>query len=163
MDVDAAQSGTEDDLFGEDLAEGRNDNQIGREIPESGEKGRVPHLFRLEDRQAEIIGQELDRRGRRRPSAPLGAVRLRDDADDGIAVFDETCQGRDGESGCPHEKYARFGHGSNLLHEIDRIHIHLDLQAVTSGSLHEFLREEMERTALLSPKEELPAVPSPDP
>ena len=50
---------TEDDLFGEDLAEGRDDDEIGREIPESGEKGRVPHLFRLEDRQAEIIGQEL--------------------------------------------------------------------------------------------------------
>ena len=100
------------------MAEGCNDNQIGREIPESGEERGVPHLFRLEDRQTEIIGQELDRRRRRRPSAPLGAVRLRDDADDGIAVFHETCQGRNGEGGCPRSQPGAEPGARNTRHNI---------------------------------------------
>ena len=97
MDVDAALARAVDDLSGEDLAEGRDDDEIRREFTEGFEKVRGSDLFRLEDRQAETVGQELDRRGRDRPAPPLGAVGLRDDADDGITAPDQTFQGRDGE------------------------------------------------------------------
>src|SRR5574340_163937 len=73
------------------------------------------------------------------------------------------CCGRDREGGRPHEEYTRFGHVGNLLHEIDGIHIHLDLQTVMSGPLQEPQGEEKEGMALLSPEEELPAVAAPDP
>ncbi len=132
VDVDAAYARSVDDLSGEDLAEGRNDDEIRRELPEGFEKIRGSDLLRLEHGQAEGFRNDLDRRRRQRPAPPLGAVGLGDDADDGIAILDEAFQGRNGEGGRSHEEYARFGHVGNLLHEIDGIHIHLDLQTVAS-------------------------------
>ena len=46
-----------DDLPGEDLPEGRDDDEIRCELTEGFEKVRGSDLFRLEDRQAETVGQ----------------------------------------------------------------------------------------------------------
>ena len=96
------------------------------------------------------------------PSPALGPVGLRDDADDRVAVPDEALKGRNSEVGCSHEENAWFCHGVNLLHEVDRIHIHLDLQAV-ARPFQDALRQDVQGAAVLPLEEDLPPEAAPDP
>jgi hypothetical protein len=59
VDVDAAPFLSVNDLPGEDLAEGCDDNNLRCELTEMGKKRGVPHVFRLEDTQAKIFGQNI--------------------------------------------------------------------------------------------------------
>ncbi len=52
MDVDAPLLRAVNDLLGENLAEGRDDDEVGREFPEGFEEIGMPDLLRLEHRKA---------------------------------------------------------------------------------------------------------------
>ena len=163
VDIDAAEAGAADDLPGKDLAEGGQDNQLRREGPEGVQKRRLPDFFRLEDGEAEAVGGGLDRRGSRHAAPPLGAVGLGDDADNRIALTDQSFQGGNGKVGRSHKEGARFGHVWFLLHEIDGVHVHLDLQAVFAGACQQLLHQLVEGAAFFAAQQELPAVPPLDP